>query len=88
MLIQVPRSIEVCGVKVESLEQARKAIIDAYEAVIGKPLGSMEPCEYSSVIKELDTIGFFALRGAATYLSKRIGVSKVTVYNVIKKDRQ
>lgn len=88
MSVQATHSIEVCGVKVESLEHARKAIIDAHEQLMGKPINSMEPDEYAELVKKLDKIGFFALRGAATYLSKRIGISKVTVYNIIKKNRQ
>lgn len=82
---QVINSLEVCGTRVKSLDEARVVIVDAYEQKFGKPLASMLPAEYSQLICELDAMGFFALRGAATYLSKRLGVSRVTIYNSLKK---
>lgn len=86
MTIEIVKSMQVCGVPVESLEDARKVIMDTCEQCIGKSLASMMPAEYSELIRELDKMGFFALRGAAVYLSKRLGISKVTVYKSLKKN--
>lgn len=86
MSVQAVISIEVCGVSVKSLEQARQVIVDAHERTYGKPLMGMMPMEYHNLICDLDRIGFFALRGAAAYLSKRLGVSRVTIYNALKKN--
>lgn len=83
---QTISSIKVCGVNVDSLEQVRKVIVDAHEDACGKSLASMTPSEYSRLICDLDKMGFFALRGAAVYLSKRLGVSRVTVYGALKKN--
>lgn len=86
MMIQIVKSIEVCGVRLDSLDKARKTMVDSCEQMIGKPLTSLQPLEYTELIKQLDTLGFFSLRGAASYLARRIGVSKVTIYNAIKRN--
>lgn len=70
----------------KSLEEARKVIVDAHEHIYGKPLMGMMPTEYYNLICDLDKMGFFALRGAAVYLSKRLGVSRVTIYSALKKN--
>lgn len=49
----------------------------------GKSLPSMNREDRKSIVAELETQGFFAIKGAINILSKRLGISKFTVYNYL-----
>lgn len=86
MPVRISNSIEVCGIRVDTLDDARKAIIDSCEQMVGTSLKSLPPEDYNDLILQLDKLGFFSLRGAATYLAKRMGLSRVTIYNALKRN--
>lgn len=75
--------ITVFGSVITHLNHLTVGVLDAYEAKSGKTLSSLDCAERRVAAGELNTIGFFGLRGAAIAYAKRAKITKVTAYKDI-----
>jgi predicted transcriptional regulator YheO len=59
------------------------AMIDERITKAGKTVPSMEREDKIEIIRELDSQGFFLIKGAIKLIAARFGVSKYTIYNYL-----
>ena len=65
-------------------DQAFNALLAAAERCVGRPFGKLTPEERRQVVMFMRANGAFALRNAADRLSGALGISKGTVYKIIR----
>jgi predicted transcriptional regulator YheO len=74
------------GRTVNNMNQLVDVLCDEVERKIGVPLGDVEsPKLRMEIVRQLDEFGIFSLRYAAIRVSKRMMISKVSLYNILKK---
>lgn len=54
---------------------------------VGKQPASMSKADKVELVKELDKLGVFQIKGGIEHVGTRIGVTKYTVYNYLKKNK-
>jgi predicted transcriptional regulator YheO len=74
------------GRTVNNMNQLVDVLCDEVERKIGVTLGDVEsPKLRMEIVRQLDEFGIFSLRYAAIRVSKRMMISKVSLYNILKK---
>lgn len=74
------------GRTVKNMNQLVDFLCDEVERRIGMPLNDAEsPKLRMEIVRQLDEFGIFALRYAAIKVSKRMMISKVSLYSILKK---
>jgi predicted transcriptional regulator YheO len=66
-----------------SVEALTERILRDAIAAVGVPVQLMKKAQKMTVVRELDTKGFFALREAAELAANRLRVSRYTIYNYL-----
>src|SRR5262249_53052765 len=66
-----------------SLERLGEGILAEAVAGIGVPVDLMKKSHKIAVVKDLNTRGFFTLRGAVELAAQQLGVSRFTIYNYL-----
>ena len=81
-------SITAFGKPVQNIEQLIDIMCDEVEARIGTPLCDIvSPTLRVDVVRRLDDFGVFSMRYAAIRVAKRMMISKVTLYGMLKEAR-
>lgn len=81
-------SITAFGKPVQNIEQLIDIMCDEVEARIGTPLCDIaSPARRVDAVRQLDDFGIFSMRYAAIRVAKRMMVSKVTLYGMLKETR-
>lgn len=62
--------------------------INTYTVQHNVALAALSKSEKSALVKELYTHGLFNYRDAASYIAKTLDVSRTTVYNYLKEDKE
>ena len=74
------------GRTVKNMNQLVDLLCDEVERKIGVPLGELDsPKLRMDVVRQLDEFGVFSLRYAAIKVSKRMMISKVSLYAILRK---
>jgi len=74
------------GRTVKNMNQLVDFLCDEVERKIGVSLGELEsPKLRMDVVRQLDEFGVFSLRYAAIKVSKRMMISKVSLYAILRK---
>ena len=71
-------------VRAPTPDQTFTALLAAAERCVGRPLGKLTPEERRQVVMFMFANGAFALRNATDRLSGALGISKGTVYKIIR----
>ena len=73
------------GRTVKNMNQLVDFLCDEVERKIGVPLGELDsPKLRMDVVRQLDEFGIFSLRYAAIKVSKRMMISKVSLYAILR----
>lgn len=73
------------GKEVENMNDLVDVLCDEMERRVGMPLGEVtSPKLRKDIVRQLDEFGIFSLRYAAIRVSKRMMISKVSLYNILK----
>ena len=74
------------GKNVKNMNQLVDILCDEVERIMGVSLGDVDsPKLKIEIVRQLDEFGVFSLRYAATRVSKRMMISKVSLYGILKK---
>jgi predicted transcriptional regulator YheO len=63
------------------------ALIDEQIRKVGKAVPSMEKADKIKIVKELESQGFFLIKGAIKLIAGKLSVSKYTIYNYLEEVR-
>ncbi len=77
------RGETVCFVRTNELHGALDRLIMSVERELGSRLAEMDRADKQAAVRRLDEQGAFLLRGAVEDVARRMGVSKVTLYNYL-----
>ncbi len=77
------RGATVGFVRVNELHGALDRLIMSVERELGCRLSGMDRAQKQAAVRLLDERGAFLLRGAVEDVARRMGVSKVTLYNYL-----
>ena len=73
------------GKEIKNMDELVDALCDEVEKRIGVPLCEIEsPKLRRQAVRQLDEFGIFSLRYAAVRISKRMMISKVSLYQILK----
>jgi predicted transcriptional regulator YheO len=82
-MMETTAPITVFGLGIAHFSNLTEQVLDAYEAKLGRTLSSLDCLGRREAVRELETIGFFTLKGATMAYANRSLVSKVTAYKDI-----
>lgn len=77
----MPIEIAVNKSKINSLHTLADEIIDSIQDRYDQDIRSISIEDKLSIVKELDAMGFLAMRNAVNIISRRLNISRVCIYN-------